>query len=841
MNRTAFSTMVAPNGQRRKTTRGLPKYDLGGIFGGGMQTTGQSYGQSGQTTSTTIDPGGQYYPVMSKVLGIAGGLADRPYQPYDVSQRFAGFTPDQLAAQQKIRDVQGAWQPFYNQAGAAFNQAQTQAGGVGTAGQGAFNQAAAGPGGLGAANPWLNRAGASWTDPGTAQAWMNPFQQNVMDTTANTALRNFMGPGGAWQGITDAFTGGAAGQFGRQRMGDVAGQTLMNFGQGLGNALGQIGMQGYNQGQTAFNTEQQRLAGMGATAGQLGIGDVTSRTGLGAAQTTAAAQGAQSLIGAGTAQQGLGTATQGAQYKDIGALAASGQQQQQLEQQQRDFEYQQNREAFNWPYTAAQQAQSLAGNWTLPTQTSSQSWTQSGTMGPTGSIAGNVLGAGLSIAGLSTGKNSTVGGDIANYVGGLFGSGNPTINSPSSGGFDPSAMPGVGLSTGQRGGRVPEDLRTAFGPGGYVPTVSAMRKRVQARMPAMMGRIQQLQGGPGVMPGQTPGMMPPMAGGPPGGPPGPPGRAFAEGGPVDDDEAADLELVRRGVHAHERALHPGHRLTAFAEGGDTDRGYFDTQGGTLGPPVAALQKAPPPNLTSDDLYNLWQDDPRTAFGLPHERVSEGTSDPRLGRTAANVLSTLVPGGGMLAHTDWAQRRLSNPDFYRTVAAGAVPFSDEIEAGLRSAFGSGKYDDYLREAREGRARYGRDMGDLEAGLTEGAGTAGSLLLGGGLSAGAKALGLVGPRLAALAARYPKLARMIPLGTAGAVRGYGEGEGEEDRVQRALQSGVTGGLFGLGTHYGGKAAQWAWPRVKSAFGYGPGIARDPRFLEPHELPDMTAFGG
>jgi len=35
-----------------------------------------------------------------------------------------------------------------------------------------------------------------------------------------------------------------------------------------------------------------------------------------------------------------------------------------------------------------------------------------------------------------------------------------------------------------------------------------------------------------------------------------------------------------------------------------------------------------PDLSSSDLYNLWQDDPRTAFGLPHERAPQVPShDP----------------------------------------------------------------------------------------------------------------------------------------------------------------------------------------------------------------------
>ena len=355
---------------------------------------------------------------------------------------------------------------------------------------------------------------------------------------------------------------------------------------------------------------------------------------------------------------------------------------------------------------------------------------------------------------------------------------------------------------------------------------------------------------------------------------------MAFGGHVDEPE--DRALIREGLHAHERARHPGEKLTAFASGGWADdddygdagpgvgfmedpeesgwRGLFNAMRGRHRPlrmyaeggdtddeysygsganrvTQADLDKAAGDSLARSDLADQFWSDPRGAFGVP--RYGETTRDPALGRTAAFALSAL-PGVGLLAHLPWAQKRLSNPDFYRTVAQGVAPVSDEVEAGVRSAFGPKSYSEALQDAREGRQRYRQEMGGTEADITEGLGTAGSLLLGGGIGAGVKGLTLA-PRLASLAARYPRLASILPMSGAGAARGYAEGEGEEDRMARALEGAVTGGAFGAGTYGAKKAAQWAWPRLKSAFGYGPSIVRDPRFLEPHELPPMTAFGG
>jgi hypothetical protein len=548
-----------PTRKRRRTVRGGKlAFDSGGMFQGTPATSGSA---ASSFSSTQLDPGGGYTPLMENVFKGAGDILNRQYQPYDESQRFAGFTPDQLAAQERVRQNQNVYGGDFTNAQNAFDRATAAATGVGTAGQTAFGQAQAGPGGVGAAQPYAAQASKSWTDPGTADAWMNPFTKNVTDATIQQAQTAWGGPGGIQQGLTDTFTGGGAAQFGRNRMADVGGKLATDWSRGLTQALGGINASGYNQGMTAFGNEQQRQAGLAGTMGQLGVGDVTSRTALGTAQTNAAAQGVTSQIDAGRAQTALGQARQSAGYTDAAQLAASGATQQALDQKKKDFAYQQNREAFNFPLQNLQAAQGLGQGWALPTSASSSSTTTGYSNPAQGSAAGQILGGGLA-----------VGAAVGDYF-----NNQPTTPAPGSQATTAGSDPSV-LKQAARGGH----MRLAFGPGGMVPVTRAVRQRVQSRMPAIMQRLQPQQG-PGGPPGMTPGQIPGMM---PGGPPGPPRPrpAFASGGTV-DDEAQDREMITRAVHQHERDMHHARQLTklrlafggpvGFADGGSTLRATED--------------------------------------------------------------------------------------------------------------------------------------------------------------------------------------------------------------------------------------------------------------------------
>jgi hypothetical protein len=620
---------------------------LGGLFSGSGGST-----QSQQSTNTNqqnfVDPGGSYYPLTQDVLQRGRDLVNRPYQPYE-GQRFEGFNPDQQQAFQGVRNNQGAYQGNFGMAGANFMNASSQAGGVGTAGQQAFDTAAGGPGGLGAANPYLSTASGSWTDPGTSQAWMNPYNEAVTDRIAQLGQRNLSE--NLLPAVNDVFTGGStASQFGRERHADITGRALRDTNESILGQQAQVLQQGYGQAQNAFNTEQSRMGALGATAGTLGIGDTNSMTNLGTAQTGAAAQGISSQLGAGAAQQGLGLARQGAGYTDAAALGQSGQTQQAFGQQQRDFDYAQNREAFNWPYTSAAQGQSLAQGWQLPTQSNSQSMTY-GTQtqqAPSGSVAGGILGAALGIGSLAIPGGGSLGGS---FLSGLFKA---------------------------EGGSVP-----AFGPGGQVPVTAGVRKRTQQRGPAMAMRAQRMQGM-----GQVPGMMPS------------PQPAFAEGG----DVGQDRRMIRRAINQHDNQLHGGkHTVLRFAEGGDVDQALLDELGyngqflrarptgrNTNAPAwdQGSLPDSPdPPSWVERVGRRAWDETRDFARALPGA-IYDTAYDMLPTVAYSNAVDAARSGLQAFDKGDYGSAGWDALDFALNTA-GAMPMLPGAPGGLRAAFSRGR--------------------------------------------------------------------------------------------------------------------------------------------------------
>lgn len=654
MSKQAFGRKKRKQPMVRRGGRNVPAFFLGGLFGGA------SSGSQTQTTSgsanVSVDPGGGYYPLMQNVFGAATGLVNRPYEAYDPSQRFEGFTQDQLDAFQGVRNNQGAYQGNFNAAQNQYNAAGQAAAGVGTAGQSAFNAAATGTTGSAAASPYLNSAAGSWTDSGTADAWMSPYMDSVTNRIAELGNRNLME--NILPGVNDTFTGGGAAQFGRERHADITGRAIRDTQESI---LGQQSAalnQGYQQAQTAFGNEQNRLAGIGATSGQLAQGDRSTNINLGTAQTNAAAQGVQSQLGVGQQQQGLGLARQQAGYTDANALNAAGAQQQAFGQQQRDFDYQQNREAFNYPYTNLSNIKNIGTGWQLPTQSYSQS-TTTGTGTPaSGSTAGNVAGGLLAVGSMGTGGGSTVGGDVMNYIGKAF-------------------VAEGGHIKGKR----------AFGAGGYAPVVQGMRARQQRRQPAQQMRMQALQG----MGQQNPGLMPPRP------------LAFGKGGKVTPVAA---------VHKHERNMHKGRKLTAFAGGGVVNDLLLDElgYGGQFlrgrhdGATPEQLVDRPGPN---SEPYSTWE--PPSAFGRAvHDAGNFGR---RVLEEFPNTLYEMLP---TVAYDSMAQAFGRLPDSIgrgdpwditgdsAEALLGLLNFTPGAVAGMATSAGAGRKlargaRDYLRSA------------------------------------------------------------------------------------------------------------------------------------------------
>src|SRR5262245_61681500 len=91
---------------------------------------------------------------------------------------------------------------------------------------------------------------------------------------------------------------------------------------------------------------------------------------------------------------------------------------------------------------------------------------------------------------------------------------------------------------------------------------------------------------------------------------------------------------------------------------------------------------------------------------PEAKHAESKSDPRLAKIAT-LLMMATPAAPLMM-TPQGQQRVGDVNFYRTLAQGALPFADEAEAGVRSLLGE-KYDDVLKEAREGVKAYEDKVG------------------------------------------------------------------------------------------------------------------------------------
>jgi len=232
---------------------------LGSKGGGGGGSGSNSFGFSSGTSTYTPNP--QAMAAFQQSLGLAQNAVSRPYEPYQ-GQMVAGFTPDQMAAMQGVRNTQGIAQPYINTATNLTGQA------VDYSNPANFNQYS------------LNQ-------------YMNPYQQSVVDATMKQLAQTQAQAEQQAQGNSQLRgTFGGSGQYlGRA---EVARQ------QGLAQAqtLAQLNAQNYQQAQNQYNQQQQQAIQTAQNAayglGQLGnMAQATSLTGI------------NSLLQSGSLQQQL--------------------------------------------------------------------------------------------------------------------------------------------------------------------------------------------------------------------------------------------------------------------------------------------------------------------------------------------------------------------------------------------------------------------------------------------------------------------------------------------------------------------------------------------------------
>lgn len=303
---------------------------------------GSSQPTSSTVTQTTIPEYAR--PYVEKALGQASALTDINQNPYQVygGERFAQFTPMQQQAYQGASQMTTA-----PQLGAATGMA--------------------GAAGLSALGTSYSPYATGQFTGSTAQQYMNPYMQNVVDVQQQAAQRQADIASQAQKAQfaqAGAFGGGRSAIAGAQAAADLARQKQGIQAQGL--------QQAYGQAQQQFNQEQQ----LREQSRQYGAG--LQMQGL---QTGLQAAGQLGQLGQQQFQQGM----------DINKLQAGyGTQQQQQVQNILNAQYQDFLNAKQYPYQQLSFMSDILRGGPL-SQTYSQSYQQPPSM--LGQLAGLGMGA----------------------------------------------------------------------------------------------------------------------------------------------------------------------------------------------------------------------------------------------------------------------------------------------------------------------------------------------------------------------------------------------------------------------------------------------------------------
>jgi len=305
---------------------------------------------------TTTDLPTWYSDYTQGLISRANAIAAEPYQPY-TAPRIAPLDIAQQEAYNAARGLEGQYAPTIQSAiGAAtqgqrgsalqaaqpfFNQAQTfnpmqaaqpllteatglvrqQIGDTSSLAQPFLNLAAqqtqqAGAGTAGLASPYMQQASqlsaqGAQTGMGGIEAYMNPYQEQVVNRLGQLAQRNLRE--NIMPEIQDRAI--AAGQFGGSRQGEAIGRALRDVQESTLAAQSQALQSGYSQAaqqQAADRARQlqaaQQQAGFGAQQAQLSAADM------------------QRLLSAAGQQAALGQSTAGLEAADLARMAQAGSQ-----------------------------------------------------------------------------------------------------------------------------------------------------------------------------------------------------------------------------------------------------------------------------------------------------------------------------------------------------------------------------------------------------------------------------------------------------------------------------------------------------------------------------------
>lgn len=319
------------------------------------------------------------------LVARANAIAAEPYQQYN-GPRIAGFSPDQNASQQTVRNMQGAWQPYTNAATGYFNSSGQvnplswaspyldTAGGYADSGANTDIQ--------GAASPYM--AAASKTLPQNVDAYMDPYVQNVINRSTDLAMQNYnerIAPTIESQFVRSGTYGSSA----HEREANRAARDLTNTIQG--NA--QAALSGaYSQAGQNFNADASRMGNLAQLSGnlsnmqaqnQLAAGQQMGNLGQITGQLADAY--ADNQLATGQQMGNLGQLLQTLGYRDASGLETIGAQQQALGQANLDLAYKDFQNQRDYPRSTVDWMSSVIRGLQPPKSTETTS-TSPGSPGP---------------------------------------------------------------------------------------------------------------------------------------------------------------------------------------------------------------------------------------------------------------------------------------------------------------------------------------------------------------------------------------------------------------------------------------------------------------------------
>ena len=302
-----------------------------------------------ETTTQTILPA-WYTDYAKNIMGRSIAASEEPYQAYTLP-RIAGFSPEQEQAFTMAPEKAAAYKPYMETAGTFAT-----AGGAGSS--------------LGAAAPYLTRGAGSFTDPGTAGKYMNPYIQQVVAGIGDIAARNLREK--ILPEVNRTFIGG--GTFGGSRSAEFTNRAIRDAqSAALAQQVNAL-QSGYDKAADIYNTEANRAVTAGTEIGKLAGTDYSRM--LDASQRLGA----------------LGESAQTMGLREAATLEGIGAQRRGLAQQSADLAYQDWMAQRDYPFTQLQKATGVAG---VPSATGSTIVEK--TPGPSGTS--QVLGTLAGIAG----------------------------------------------------------------------------------------------------------------------------------------------------------------------------------------------------------------------------------------------------------------------------------------------------------------------------------------------------------------------------------------------------------------------------------------------------------